>query len=174
MQSIILGGGCFWCTESVFKSVKGVESVLSGYMGGEATTANYRAVCGGNSGHIEVVKVDFDESIVPLEVILDIFFATHDPTTKDRQGNDVGSQYRSVVFYTDEEQQKPTIDRTVNKLRGMGLNIVTEVHPAVDFYDAEEEHQDFFNRNPSQAYCNFVIPPKLTKLRQEFNKYMVA
>ncbi len=174
MQSIILGGGCFWCTESVFKSVKGVESVVSGYMGGEATTANYRAVCGGNSGHIEVVRVNFDESIVPLEVILDIFFATHDPTTKDRQGNDVGSQYRSVVFYTDEEQQKPTIDRTVNKLRDMGLNIVTEVHPAVEFYDAEEEHQDFFNRNPSQAYCNFVIPPKLTKLRQEFNKYMVA
>ena len=142
-------------------------------MGGEATTANYRAVCGGNSGHIEVVKVAFDESIVPLEVLLDIFFATHDPTTKDRQGNDVGSQYRSVVFYTDENQ-KPRIDRTVNKLRDMGLNIVTEVHPAVEFYDAEEEHQDFFNRNPSQAYCNFVIPPQLTKLRQEFNKYMVA
>ena len=173
MQSIILGGGCFWCTESVFQSVKGVQSVVSGYMGDEATTANYRAVCGGHSGHIEVVKVDFEESIVPLEVILDIFFATHDPTTKDRQGNDVGSQYRSVVFYTDEAQ-KPTIDHTINKLRDMGINIVTEVHPAVEFYNAEEEHQDFFNRNPSQAYCNFVIPPKLAKLRKEFNQYMVG
>ena len=173
MQSIILGGGCFWCTESVFKSVKGVQSVVSGYMGGEATTANYRAVCGGSSGHIEVVKVNFDQSVVPLEVILDIFFATHDPTTKDRQGNDVGSQYRSVVFYTDEDQ-KPTIDRTINKLRDMSLDIVTEVHPAVEFYDAEEEHQDFFNRNPSQAYCNFVIPPKLAKMRKEFNEYMQA
>ena len=168
MQTIILGGGCFWCTESVFQSVKGVQSVVSGYMGGEATTANYRAVCGGNSGHIEVVKVEFDDATVPLEVILDIFFATHDPTTKDRQGNDVGSQYRSVVFYTDEEQQKPTIDRTINKLRDMGIDIVTEVHPAIEFYDAEEEHQNFFNRNPNQAYCNFAIPPKLTKLRQEF------
>lgn len=174
MQTIILGGGCFWCTESVFQSVKGIQSVVSGYMGGEATTANYRAVCGGNSGHIEVVKVEFDDAIVPLEVILDIFFATHDPTTKDRQGNDVGSQYRSVVFYTDEEQQKPTIDRTINKLRDMGIDIVTEVHPAIEFYDAEEEHQDFFNRNPNQAYCNFAIPPKLTKLRQEFKEYMVA
>ena len=173
MQSIILGGGCFWCTESVFQSVKGVQSVVSGYMGGEATTANYRAVCGGNSGHIEVVKVDFEESIVPLDVILDVFFATHDPTTKDRQGNDVGSQYRSVVFYTDEAQ-KPTIDHTINKLRDMGINIVTEVHTAVEFYNAEEEHQDFFNRNPSQAYCNFVIPPKLAKLRKEFSKYMVG
>ncbi|WP_367107368.1 peptide-methionine (S)-S-oxide reductase MsrA [uncultured Psychrobacter sp.] len=174
MQTIVLGGGCFWCTESVFLSVKGVESVVSGYMGGDAATANYRTVCGGNSGHIEVVKVDYDESVVPLEVILDIFFATHDPTTRDRQGNDVGSQYRSAVFYTDEEHQKPTIDRTVNKLRDMGIDIVTEVHPAVEFYKAEEEHQDFFNKNPNQAYCNFSIPPKLAKLRKEFNQYMVA
>ncbi|MGM8886195.1 peptide-methionine (S)-S-oxide reductase MsrA [Psychrobacter sp. 1U2] len=173
MQTIILGGGCFWCTESVFLSVKGVESVVSGYMGGEAATANYGAVCGGNSGHVEVIKIKFDDAVLPLEVLLDVFFATHDPTTKDRQGNDVGSQYRSIVYYTDAAQ-KPTVDRTINKLRDMGVNVVTEVHPAVEFYRAEEDHQDFFNRNPSQAYCNFAIPPKLAKLRQEFKEYMVA
>ena len=132
MQTIILGGGCFWCTESVFLSVKGVQSVVSGYMGGDAVSANYEAVCGGDTGHVEVIKVEFDESIVPLEVVLDVFFATHDPTTMDRQGNDVGSQYRSVVFYTDEAQ-KPTVDRTINKLRDMGLNVVTEVHPLWNF-----------------------------------------
>lgn len=172
MQNIILGGGCFWCTESVFLSLKGVQSVVSGYMGGDATTANYQAVCGGDTGHVEVINITFDESILPLEVLLDVFFGTHDPTTKDRQGNDVGSQYRSVVFYTDEAQ-KPTIDRTISKLRDMGVNIVTEVHPAVEFYQAEEVHQDFFNRNPTQAYCNFAIPPKLAKLRQSFSQYMV-
>ncbi|BFM04381.1 peptide-methionine (S)-S-oxide reductase MsrA [Psychrobacter alimentarius] len=132
MQTIVLGGGCFWCTESVFLSIKGVQSVVSGYMGGDAVSANYKDVCSGNTGHVEVIKVEFDESVVPLEVILDVFFATHDPTTMDRQGNDVGSQYRSVVFYTDEDQ-KPTVDRTINKLRDMGLNIVTEVHPAIEF-----------------------------------------
>ena len=173
MQTIILGGGCFWCTESVCLSVKGVQSVVSGYMGGEATTANYQAVCGGDSGHVEVINITFDESVLPLEVLLDVFFGTHDPTTKDRQGNDVGSQYRSVVYYTNDNQ-KPTIDRTINKLRDMGLNIVTEVHPAVEFYIAEEAHQDFFNRNPGQAYCNFAIPPKLAKLRKEFSQYMVS
>ena len=172
MQTIILGGGCFWCTESVFLSVKGVQKVTSGYMGGDAATANYKAVCGGDTGHIEVIKVDFDDSVIPLEVILDIFFATHDPTTKDRQGNDVGSQYRSVVFYTDADQ-KPTIDRTINKLRDMGLDIVTEVHPTSEFFEAEEYHQDYFNKNPDQGYCQFAIPPKLVKLRKEFNEYLV-
>ena len=173
MQTIILGGGCFWCTESVFLSLKGVQSVISGYMGGEATTANYQAVCGGNTGHVEVINITFDESVLPLEVLLDVFFGTHDPTTKDRQGNDIGSQYRSVVYYTNDNQ-KPTIDRTINKLRDMGLNIVTEVHPTVEFYIAEEAHQDFFNRNPGQAYCNFAIPPKLAKLRKDFSQYMVS
>ena len=173
MQTIILGGGCFWCTESVFLSVKGVQQVTSGYTGGDAATANYNAVCGGDTGHIEVIKVDFDESVTPLEVILDIFFATHDPTTRDRQGNDVGSQYRSVIFYTDE-QQKPTIDRTINKLRDMGLDIVTEVHPASEFFEAEDYHQDYFNKNPDQGYCQFAIPPKLAKLRKQFNEYVAS
>lgn len=173
MQTIILGGGCFWCTESVFRQVKGVAQVTSGYTGGEAVTANYKAVCGGDTGHIEVIKVEFDDSVISLEVILDIFFATHDPTTKDRQGNDVGSQYRSVVFYTDESQ-KPTIDRVVGELRDKnGINIVTEVHPAPAFFEAEDYHQDFYAKNPEQSYCNFVIPPKLAKLKQYFSGFMV-
>ncbi|WP_169392536.1 MULTISPECIES: peptide-methionine (S)-S-oxide reductase MsrA [Psychrobacter] len=173
MQTIILGGGCFWCTESVFLSLKGVDSVVSGYMGGEAATANYQAVCGGDTGHIEVIKVSFDDKVIPLEIILDAFFTTHDPTTKDRQGNDVGSQYRSVVFYTDDDQ-KPTVDRVINELRDGGVNVVTEVHPASEFYEAEDYHQDFFNKNPAQAYCNFAIPPKLAKLRQSLSQYMTS
>lgn len=173
MQSIILGGGCFWCTESVFLQVKGVNKVTSGYAGGEAVTANYQAVCNGDTGHIEVIKVDFDEAIIPLEVILDIFFATHDPTTKDRQGNDMGSQYRSVIFYTDEAQ-KPTIDRVIGMLRDEdGLMVVTEVHPAPTFYPAEDYHQDFYAKNPTQSYCNIVIPPKLSKLKQYFGGFIV-
>ncbi len=171
MQTIILGGGCFWCTESVFLAVKGVQNVTSGYMGGDAVSANYEAVCGGDTGHVEVIKVEFDETAVPLEIILDIFFATHDPTSYDRQGNDVGSQYRSVVFYTDDSQ-KPTIDRTINALRDDGIDVVTEVHPASEFFEAETYHQDFFNKNPSQGYCNFAIPPKLAKLRANFSEYM--
>lgn len=173
MQTIILGGGCFWCTESVFLSLKGVESVVSGYMGGEAATANYQAVCGGDTGHIEVIKVSFDDKVIPLEIILDAFFTTHDPTTRDRQGNDVGSQYRSVVFYTNDDQ-KPTVDRVINELRDGGVNVVTEVHPASEFYEAEDYHQDFFNKNPAQAYCNFAIPPKLAKLRQSLSQYMTS
>lgn len=174
MQTIILGGGCFWCTESVFSHVKGVTDVTSGYAGGDEVSANYQAVCDGNSGHVEVIKVDYDETIIPLEVILDIFFATHDPTTKDRQGNDIGSQYRSVVFYTDEALQKPTIDRVIGELRDeQGIPVVTEVHPAPAFYPAEAYHQDFYAKNPSQGYCNMVIPPKLAKLKQYFSGFVV-
>lgn len=173
MQTIILGGGCFWCTESIFLSLKGVNSIVSGYMGGEAETANYQAVCTGNSGHIEVIKIVFDDSILPLAVLLEVFFGTHDPTTKDRQGNDIGSQYRSVIFYTETTQQ-PTIEHSIATLQDMGVNVVTEVHPAVTFYPAEDAHQNFFNRNPNQAYCNFVIPPKLAKLRAIFSQYVTA
>ena len=173
MQTIILGGGCFWCTESVFRQVKGVTQVTAGYAGGDAVTANYKAVSGGDTGHIEVIKLDFDESIISLEVVLDIFFATHDPSSRDRQGNDVGSQYRSVVFYTADDQ-KPTIDRVIGELRDKnGINIVTEVHPAPVFFEAEDYHQDFYNKNPEQSYCNFVIPPKLAKLKQYFSGFMI-
>ncbi len=172
MQTIILGGGCFWCTESVFSHVKGVQSVTSGYAGGDSVTANYRAVCGGDTEHIEVIKVEFDDSMIPLDIVLDIFFATHDPTTPNRQGNDVGRQYASVIFYTDETQ-KPTIDRTIGELRDSGIAVVTEVHPAREFFMAEDYNQDYYANNPEQSYCNFVIPPKLAKLKQYFAGFMV-
>lgn len=170
-QHILLGGGCFWCTESVFLAVNGVQSVTSGYAGGKAATANYEAVCSGSTGHVEVVKVSFDDAIVPLTVILDVFFATHDPTTRDRQGNDVGSQYRSVICYTDASQQQAAQTK-IQTLRSDGIAVVTEILPAPEFYPAEDYHQDFFNQNPNQAYCNFAIPPKLAKLRQGFADYL--
>lgn len=172
MQTIILGGGCFWCTESVFNHVKGVTQVTSGYAGGEEVSANYQAVCEGDSGHVEVIKVAFDDTQLPLEVVLNIFFATHDPTTKDRQGNDIGSQYRSVVFYTDDAQ-KPTIDRVIGELKNAGISVVTEVHPAPTFYPAETYHQNFYAKNPNQGYCNFVIPPKLAKLKHYFSGFVI-
>lgn len=170
-QTILLGGGCFWCTESVFLSIKGVQAVTSGYAGGSADTANYEAVCRGNTDHIEVIKVDFDDDVVPLSVILDIFFATHDPTTRDRQGNDVGSQYRSVIFYNSAEQKQAATD-AIHALQADDINVVTDVVPAPTFYAAEDYHQDFFNKNPAQGYCNFAIPPKLAKLRAKFTEYV--
>lgn len=171
MQSIILGGGCFWCTESVFRQVRGISQVTSGYAGGDADTANYKAVCGGDTGHIEVIKVQFDDAIISLQTILDIFFTIHDPTTQDRQGNDVGRQYASVVFYADDEQ-KAVVNHTIAKLKEDGIAIVTEVYPAPTFYPAEEYHQDFFSKNPSQGYCNLVIPPKLAKLRGHYAQWL--
>lgn len=170
MQTITLGGGCFWCTEAVFLRVKGVQNVVSGYMGGQATTANYEAVCGGDTGHIEVINVTFDETQVDLAMILAIFFIIHDPTTFDRQGNDVGSQYRSAIFYHNDEQ-KLISENAVKSLQNQGINVVTQIRPAEIFYLAEDYHQDFFNKNPTQGYCNFAIPPKLVKLRQYFTEY---
>ena len=171
MQTIILGGGCFWCTESVFLAVKGIQSVTSGYAGGSADTANYKAVCTGQTDHAEVIKVEFDEAVITLDTILNIFFTIHDPTTPNRQGNDIGSQYRSVIFYTDENQ-KPIIKQSINQLQNMGLHVVTEVAPAPEFFAAEDYHQDYFNKNPTQGYCQFAIPPKLAKLRQNFAGYL--
>lgn len=167
MQTIILGGGCFWCTEAVFARLKGVQSVVSGYAGGSADTANYEAVCEGDTGHIEVIKVDFDEQVIDLSSILDVFFATHDPTTQDRQGNDVGRQYASVIFYT-HDRQVDIINNKINHLKQQGIAVVTEVYPAPSFYVAENYHQNFYANNPTQGYCNFAIPPKLAKLREKF------
>ncbi|WFF38173.1 peptide-methionine (S)-S-oxide reductase MsrA [Moraxella nasibovis] len=173
MQTIILGGGCFWCTESVFLHIKGVSSVVSGYAGGQADTANYEAVCGGDTGHIEVIKVDFDDTVIDLSGILDIFFATHDPTTQDRQGNDIGRQYASVIFYTHDEQVD-IIHHKINELKQQGIAVVTEVYSAPTFYPAESYHQNFYANNPTQGYCNFAIPPKLAKLRSNFAQFFKA
>ena len=171
MQHIILGGGCFWCTEAVFKQVRGVTEVISGYAGGTADQANYDAVCGGSTGHVEVIKVVFDEAKIGLSDLLLIFFATHDPTQLNRQGNDVGTQYASVIFYESEEQ-KQAGEEVIAALKADGLDVKTRLDPAPEFYKAEDYHQDFYARNPSQGYCNAVIPPKLAKLQSKFVDYL--
>lgn len=167
MTKAILGGGCFWCTEAVFLQLKGVQSVVSGYAGGLAETANYQAVCTGTTDHAEVIQIEFDERVIDFARLLDIFFVIHDPTTLNQQGNDVGSQYRSVIFYVDE-QQKLIAEQKIKELKALGIAVVTELSPAPTFYPAESYHQNFYARNPTQGYCNAVIPPKLAKLRHYF------
>jgi peptide-methionine (S)-S-oxide reductase len=165
-----LGGGCFWCLEAVFDNLKGVESVESGYMGGEVKDPTYEQVCGGDTGHAEVVQVTFDPSVVSFEDILKIFFVIHDPTTLNRQGNDVGTQYRSAIYYHSPEQ-KALAERVIADLTREALfkdRIVTEVSPASKFYEAEEYHQEYFARNPNQGYCQFVVAPKVAKFRKHF------
>lgn len=172
MQQAIFGGGCFWCTESVFLHLQGVQNVVSGYAGGTAETANYQAVCDGDTGHAEVIKIDYDEKIIDFTTLLDVFFATHDPTTLNRQGNDIGTQYRSVIFYLDDHQ-RILAEQKVVELKSLGLNIVTEISPAPIFYPAEDYHQNYYAKNPMQGYCNAMIPPKLLKLRQYFSEIVI-
>ena len=165
-----LGGGCFWCIEAVFQHVQGVAAVESGYMGGKHPNPSYEAVCTGVTGHAEVVQVTFDPTVIAYREILEIFFAVHDPTTLNRQGNDVGTQYRSVIFYHSPDQAtaaKETIAAlTANNV--FDSPIVTEVSPAQPFYPAEAYHQDYFVRNPTQPYCAYLIAPKLAKFRRQF------
>lgn len=167
MQQALFGGGCFWCVEAVFLQPKGVEKVVSGYAGGIVHNPSYDQVCQGNTQHAEVVLIDFDEQQINYTQLLNVFFTTHDPTTLNRQGNDVGTQYRSVVYYFNDEQ-KQQAEKIIQDLENDGLNIVTELSPAPTFYPAEEYHQNFYARNPSQGYCNFSIPPKLSKLRSKY------
>lgn len=167
MQHALFGGGCFWCTEAVFLQLKGVSAVTSGYAGGHVQQPTYEQICNGDTQHAEVILVQYDETQISFAQLLDVFFATHDPTTLNRQGNDVGTQYRSVIYYLNEEQRGQAQQR-IDALKADGLNIVTELSPAPVFYPAEDYHQNFFARNPSQGYCNFAIPPKLMKLRSKF------
>ncbi|MGA6134991.1 peptide-methionine (S)-S-oxide reductase MsrA [Acinetobacter dispersus] len=167
MQQALVGGGCFWCVEAVFLQLKGVEKVVSGYAGGISQNPTYEQVCQGTTQHAEVVLIDFDEQQISYTQLLNVFFTTHDPTTLNRQGNDIGTQYRSVIYYFNEEQ-KQQAEQIIHDLEGEGLNIVTELSPAPTFFPAEEYHQNFFARNPSQGYCNFSIPPKLSKLRAKY------
>jgi peptide-methionine (S)-S-oxide reductase len=165
-----LGGGCFWCLEAVYQEVPGVKSIVSGYAGGHVPNPTYEAVCAGTTGHAEVVQLEFDPGEVSYRQLLEIFFAIHDPTTKDRQGNDHGPQYRSAIFYHDEGQREVATD-LINELTREGAfpaTIVTEVAPLDRFYPAEKYHQDYYRRNPAQAYCAFVISPKLAKYRKQF------
>ncbi len=172
MNSFVLGGGCFWCLDSTYMQFKGVHDVEVGYMGGPSTNPTYEQVCDGNTGHVEVAKVIFDEAIVPAEVILDMFFTLHDPTQLNRQGNDVGTQYRSAMFYENDEQRvafEAARDRAVEL---WGPAIVTEILPAETFWMGEEYHQDFFAKNPNQGYCNAVVAPKMAKVRAKFTEFL--
>ena len=160
----ILGGGCFWCLEAVFDELEGVESVESGYAGGTVPNPTYKQVCSGKTGHAEVVRVTFDPGAIAYRDLLEIFFSIHDPTTLNRQGNDVGTQYRSVIFYTSEDQKK-TAGQVIRELGG---TVVTELMPAPEFYVAEDYHQEYFENNPHQPYCQFVVAPKVQKFRSKF------
>jgi peptide-methionine (S)-S-oxide reductase len=169
-ETITLGGGCFWCLDAVFRDLKGVEEVVSGYSGGAVQNPTYEQVCTAETGHAEVIQMTFNPKVVTLRELLRVFFTLHDPTTKDRQGNDVGPQYRSVVFYRDEEQKRVTEEVIAEVERdawGVG-NVVTELKPFEAFYRAEDYHQDYYKKNPWQPYCLVVIRPKVAKLRKHY------
>jgi peptide-methionine (S)-S-oxide reductase len=159
-----LGGGCFWCIEAVFKRVEGIRNILPGYCGGTTANPDYRSVCRGATGHAEVIQFEFDTAIITYEKILGIFFKAHDPTTLNRQGADIGTQYRSVIFYHDEEQRNAALKAVKNMEAELNKKLVTETAEYKIFYPAEEYHRDYFERNPKEAYCRIVIQPKLEKL----------
>jgi len=165
-----LGGGCFWCLEAVFAELKGVESVQSGYAGGSVPNPSYEQVCGGNTGHAEVVQVTYDPRVISFRDLLDVYFTIHDPTTLNRQGNDVGTQYRSIILYHDPEQ-KAIAEQTVADLKSQHLwsrPIVTQIEPLTHFYPAEAYHREYYLNNPYQPYCQVVIAPKVAKARKKF------
>lgn len=167
MDSIVLGGGCFWCVEAVFAKLPGVDAVVPGYAGGEDKNPSYEEVCRGTTGHAEVIKVTFDPEMISLAEVLDVFWKCHDPTTRDRQGADVGTQYRSVILFEGDEQKKAALESRSAAQAEFSRPIVTEIEPLEDFYPAEDYHHDYFARNPSAPYCAFVIRPKLEKLGLE-------
>lgn len=169
-QIAVFGGGCFWCTEAVFQRLNGVISVLPGYSGGHVENPTYEQVSTGETGHIESAKIEYDQNLLKYETLLDVFFATHDPTTENRQGNDVGPQYQSAIFYVNQEQ-KSAAENYIKNLETekiFGEKIVTKLLPFEKFYVAENYHQNYFNNNRSAGYCQFVIDPKIAKLRAKF------
>ena len=175
-ETATLGGGCFWCLEAVFEQLRGVEKVESGYAGGRTPDPTYHQVCTGATGHAEVVQVTFDPAVVSFAEVLDVFFATHDPTTLNRQGADVGTQYRSVIFYHGPAQ-KETAERKIAELNAAGVwgsPLVTEVAPLERFYRAEDYHQEYFRTNPGQGYCQAVVAPKVAKFRKQFTAKLKA
>ncbi|MFA6459358.1 MAG: peptide-methionine (S)-S-oxide reductase MsrA [Candidatus Paceibacterota bacterium] len=166
----VFGGGCFWCTEATFTMLKGVISVVPGYTGGKSINPTYDEVSTGQTGHVEVIKIVFDPSIVSYADLLTVFFNTHDPTTLNRQGNDVGTQYRSVIFYANEAQKYEAehLVKELNEKHAYGKDVVTEVVSLANFYEAEEYHRDYFKNHPGDAYCSIVIAPKLEKMQKRF------
>src|SRR5215471_12155598 len=172
----VLGGGCFWCLEAVFDRLAGVKSVESGYMGGNIDNPSYRQVCSGTTGHVEVVRVTFDSKELSYRDLLEVFFTIHDPTTLNRQGNDVGTQYRSVIFYTSDDQRR-TAEQVISELnasRAWPNPVVTTVEPAKKFFVAEDYHQEYYANNSSQPYCQFVVAPKVEKFQKKFAHRMKA
>jgi len=166
----VFGGGCFWCTEAVFQSLKGVISVMPGYTGGDTARPTYKQISNGDTGHAECIKITFDPGVISFTDLLAVFFNTHDPTTINRQGADVGTQYRSVIFYTTEDQ-KHAAEELITELttaKAYENKIITEVKPSGEFYEAENYHRDYYKNNSSQAYCQLVIAPKLDKLQKRF------
>jgi peptide-methionine (S)-S-oxide reductase len=165
-----IAGGCFWCLEAVYDQITGVKAVESGYIGGEFDNPTYEAVCGGQTGHAEAVRITFDPKAISYQELLEIFFVIHDPTTPNRQGNDIGSQYRSAIFYHSPEQQEvaEALITTLNREKLYPSPIVTQIAPATAWYEAEAYHQEYFLRNPLQGYCQFVVGPKVAKFRKQF------
>ena len=173
-ETIVFGAGCFWCVEAVFQELKGVYKVESGYSNGFIKNPNYKQVCSGTTGYAEVAKITFNPDEISLETLLAIFFQTHDPTTKDRQGADVGTQYRSGIFYNtiSQKQLSEEIIFNLNNEKAYPTPIVTEVTALKDYYKAEDNHQDYYRNNPTQGYCSFVIQPKIDKLKKVFKEHL--
>jgi peptide-methionine (S)-S-oxide reductase len=170
-SEVVFGGGCFWCTEAIFKQLNGVMSVEPGYSGGDFKNPTYEDVCSGETGHAEVVRITYNPELISFEKLLEVFFLTHDPTTLNKQGADIGTQYRSVVFYSNSEQERITreVISKLNKNKAYDKPIVTEVSPLTIFYLAEGYHQNYFDRNKNQPYCRFIIQPKMEKFRKSFD-----
>ncbi|MHA1203005.1 MAG: peptide-methionine (S)-S-oxide reductase MsrA [Candidatus Heimdallarchaeaceae archaeon] len=169
-ETITLGGGCFWCIEAIYQELNGVIEAISGYSGGKIINPSYEQVCSGTTGHAEVIQVTFNPKIITFKKILDIFFSTHDPTTPNRQGNDVGTQYRSIILYHTQKQNKITLDviKELDATGNLKRAIVTEVAPFKEFYEAENYHQDYFKLNASKSYCKVIIRPKVEKFRENY------
>jgi peptide-methionine (S)-S-oxide reductase len=170
----VFAGGCFWCTEAVFGELRGVRSVVSGYSGGTTNNPTYEQVCSGSTGHAEAIKIDFDPGQISFRDLMTVFFATHDPTTLNRQGNDAGTQYRSAILYANEEQkqQAEAFIKELEVAKTYKNPIVTTLEPLREFYPAEDYHQKFFANNPYQPYCQYTIPPKLNKLHKQFSQLL--
>jgi peptide-methionine (S)-S-oxide reductase len=176
MQTATIAGGCFWCTEAIFKRLKGVEKVTPGYSGGKMDNPNYHAVSEGTTGHAEAIQLEFDPKVISYERLLEVFFKLHDPTTLNQQGNDVGTQYRSLIFYHDENQKEiaEKVRKQIKNDKVYSNPIVTEIVPFVKFFEAEDYHMDYYAKNADQPYCRIIIDPKITKLYKDFKDQVKA
>jgi peptide-methionine (S)-S-oxide reductase len=171
MKTYVIAGGCFWCLDAVYRQLKGIESVVSGYTGGDLPYPTYDKVSTGSTGHAEAVQITFDESVIPADTILDLFFLIHNPTTLNQQGNDIGTQYRSAMYYADDEQ-KTVFEQALERAKDHWDDpIVTEITQLTEFYPAEDYHQDYFNKNPGNGYCSIVIEPKIVKARSAYKQW---